>query len=72
MLEGEDWRNDFCGKCTNDVLFWEGKTKMCTGWHTKGGCFVDCKKKVSHVKKSEIPSKKESEYKDYLRKVRKD
>ena len=45
---------------------------MCTRWHTKGGCFDDCKKKASHVGKSEIPSKQESDYKDYLKKVRKE
>ena len=72
MLEGEDWKKDYCGRCIDDVPLWEGKTRMCTRWHTKGGCFNDCKKKASHVKKSKIPSKQESEYKDYLRKVRKD
>ena len=74
IREGETWRNDFCGKCVNFRPIWKGmdKVKMCPRWHSKGDCFDDCNNKASHVPSNEVPDREKSEYKRYLKKIRRE
>ena len=74
LKPGESWRDNICGKCTDDRPAWKGhaKVKMCIRWHIKGDCFGDCKHKDSHVPANEVPEKEKGNFRKFLKKVRGD
>ena len=69
IKESKDWRRDFAGKCSTDCPKWDDTFFMCSRWHIRGKCFVDCNNKVSHVGACAIPQAKHTEFKKYLDKV---
>ena len=70
LKEGKDWSRDFAGKCTRDRPEWGNSNWMCARWFVKGKCFCDCANKESHVKASDIPTAKRTEFQAFLAKVR--
>lgn len=69
MKQGEDWKNDFSGKCIEHRPSW-GKKFMCPRWHTGGFCFKSCKNAESHVNDDKVPQDKRKEYRTFLKKCR--
>ena len=49
---------------------WGQNGKIYTRWHIHGAFFKDCKNKVNHVGKEEIPNDKKEIMKKYIKKVR--
>ncbi len=54
MRVGKQW-SIFAGSSLKDQAKLNG-LPMCGHWHSRDVCFLDCKKKASHVKCSEIPA----------------
>ena len=61
LLPSKTWFNDF------RRVKWDNKTQMCSRWFIMGRCFSDCHNAVSHVQKEEVPAKKITAFKDYLK-----
>ncbi len=69
LKDGENWKKQFAGKCSNDRPKWDNSTFMCARWHIRGECFVDCNNKASHVGASAIPQAKKDDFLAYITKV---
>jgi hypothetical protein len=67
LREGERWSifkaagNSDCAQLTG--------LQMCAHWHTCGSCFLDCKNKTSHVKRSKIPGDVKAAHLKWMKKV---
>ena len=72
MRDDEDWSIFKSKKTLKWRPDWDGKSKMCPQWHSRGDCFKDCSNAASHVTCHEIPTEKKTSYQDYLRKLRKE
>ena len=70
IKDGEDFLSVFGGNNLCHRVDWDGNSKMCPRFHSKQYCFDNCKNKVSHVPKSQVPGNKDKEYKNFLKKVR--
>ena len=73
MKENRSWGNVFCGNNACKRISWNGdeKIKMCPRWHSRGYCYPNCNNKASHVPDTEVPGAKRTEYRAYLKEVRK-
>jgi hypothetical protein len=69
MKEGEDWLRDLASKNTKDRSKWNEKCWMCVRWFTKGDCFTDCNNKEIRVDAPNIPTKKKTQYLNFLNRV---
>ena len=71
MLDGEIYKQVFCGKNVCHRVDWDDDgTKMCPRFHSKFYCFANCRHKASHVPKSQVPTDKDTKYKQFLKKIR--
>ena len=76
MKDSEDWKNNFVGKLSGDVPFWDKEKRspndcrMCKRFHIRGICFKEFSNAASHVAKGYIPSNRREAMKGYMTKVR--
>ena len=70
MQPGENWSQDFCGKCIDERLSWRNICAMCHRWWIRGFCFSDCKNAASHVPGPEASGKEKGDFKHYMKAVR--
>lgn len=70
MLNEDEWKDVFCGRCIDDRPNWKGKENMCPRWHSRGFCYKNCNHGSSHVPEDKIPEPKKAEYRAYLKKIR--
>ena len=73
MLEGENFKRAYGGKNAQHRVFWDNAkgTKMCQRWHSKYYCFDNCDMGDSHVAKDQVPAPLDTEYRKFLKKVKK-
>jgi hypothetical protein len=72
LKAGENWKEHFAGKCSNDCPKWDDKIFMCARWYIRGECFIDCTNKASHVCASAVPQAKKDAFRAYITKVRRE
>jgi hypothetical protein len=56
----------FGNKLVKQLITWNDKAKMCPRWHIHGHCFKNCVNAKSHVKAPKIPTKKISQFKEFM------
>ena len=75
LLEGEDYKAVFSGRCVEDRPIWNvgnAKCRMCPRWWIIGICFRDCRNAKSHVPTSDLPANKKSAFVEFLEKARRE
>ena len=75
LLEGEDYKAVFAGRCVEDRPIWNvgnAKCRMCPRWWIIGICFRDCRNAKSHVPTSDLPANKKSAFVEFLEKARRE
>ena len=73
LLDGESFKRVFCGRNYFHRVPWDKNKKihMCPRWHSKYYCFDNCRNIESHVPQSQVSTKMDTDYKKYLKKIRK-
>ena len=73
LLDGEEFRKVFCGKNFCHRVQWDKNKKMhmCPRFHSKFYCFDNCSNVESHVPRSQVSTQMDTDYKKFLKKVRK-
>ena len=73
MVDGEDFKKAYCGKNSQYRPFWNKAkgTRMCPRFHSRYYCFDKCDMIDSHVEKDQVPAPVDTEYKKFLKRVRK-
>ena len=73
MLKGEDFKKVYYGKNAQYRPFWDKakETKICPHYHSRWYCFDNCDMIDNHVGKDKVPASVDTEYKKFLKKVKK-
>jgi hypothetical protein len=68
VAEGKTWKKTFSKQFPHDRPTCEGKINMCARWHIKGGCYDNCQRISSHVRKDKIPGDKKAHMLTFMKK----
>ena len=73
LLDGESFKKVFCGRNFFQRVPWDKNKNihMCPRWHSKGYCFDNCRNIESHVPQAQVSAQMDTEYKKFLKKIRK-